>query len=163
MNYPGRNQQLSWYAVGTIPAEKFLGDTMVSVRTVTDAWHALVFLLLYGFVATAIAPRFTPYPRVVAALVVSIIVFAALDMLPALARGNRPLIDTNSRIHSVRGLIVLILIVLVTAVTADWLRVTTDFAEVAVTMIGVVVGSVVVLGPVVAYHWRRSEAGQQST
>jgi hypothetical protein len=50
---------------------------MVSVRRATDAWHALVFLLVYGFVATAIAPGFGPYPRVLAALVVSVVVFAA--------------------------------------------------------------------------------------
>ena len=79
---------------------------MVSVRRGTDAWHALVFLLVYGFVATAIAPGFGPYPRVLAALVVSVVVFAALDILPALARGKRPLVDTDSRLYSVRGLIV---------------------------------------------------------
>ncbi len=136
---------------------------MVSVRTVTDAWHALVFLLLYGFVVTAIAPRFGPYPRVVAALVVNIVVFAALDILPALARGKRPLVDRDSRLYSVRGLIVLILIVLVTAVTADWLRATTSFSEIVVTGIGVVTGSAAVLGPVVVYYWRRSAPDHQST
>ena len=136
---------------------------MVSVRRATDAWHALVFLLVYGFVDTAIAPGFGPYPRVLAALVVSVVVFAALDILPALARGKRPLVDTDSRLYSVRGLIVLIPIVFVTAVTADWLRATTSFSEVIVTGMGVVVGSAVVLGPVVVYYWRRSAADHQST
>jgi len=51
----------------------------------------------------------------------------------------------------------------VTAVTADWLRATTSFSEVIVTGMGVVVGSAVVLGPVVVYYWRRSAADHQST
>jgi hypothetical protein len=58
---------------------------------------------------------------------------------------------------------VLIPIVFVTAVTADWLRATTSFSEVIVTGMGVVVGSAVVLGPVVVYYWRRSAADHQST
>jgi hypothetical protein len=131
---------------------------MVSERTFTDAWHALGFLFLYGLVATAIAPRFMPYPRVLAALAVAIVIFGALDILPPLVKGERPLIDSESRLYSVRGLVMLISIVLVTAVTIDWLRATTAFSEVVVTVAGFTVGIAIVVGPLVAYYWRRSRA-----
>lgn len=129
---------------------------MVSERTFTDAWHALTFLLLYGVLATALAPRFTPYPRVLAALAVSVVLFGALDALPALVRGERPLLDTDGRLYSVRGLVALVGIVLVTAVTADWLRAAAGASDVVATAAGVALGVAVVLGPVVAYYWRRS-------
>lgn len=134
---------------------------MVSDRTLTDAWHALAFLLVYGLVATAIAPRFTPYPRVLATLAITIGIFGALDILPALARGERPLLNTKSRLYSVRGLVMLISIVLVTAVTIDWLRATTAFSEVVVTATGVTVGVAVVVSPLFVYYWQQSRADRR--
>lgn len=131
---------------------------MVSERTFTDASSALAFLLVYGVVATAIAPRFTAYLRVLAALFISIGIFGAVDILPALARRERPVLDTESRLYSVRGLVILISLVLVTAVTADWLRAATVLSEIVVIAIGIAVGIAVVLGPVVTYYWRRSRA-----
>lgn len=136
---------------------------MVSERTFTDAWHALAFLLVYGLVATAIAPRFMPYPRVLAALAVTIFIFGALDILPALARGERPLLDTESRLYSVRGLVMLISVVLVTAVTVDWLRAVTAFSEAVVTATGFSLGVAVVIGPLAIYYWQRSSADHQSS
>lgn len=129
---------------------------MVSGRTFTDAGRALVFLLLYGLVASALAPRLNPYPRVVGALGVSVAVFAAADILSALVRRERPFSRTNSRLYSVRGLVLLISIILVTAVTVDWLRRTTALPEVVVTVMGFGVGVAVILGPFVGYHWYRS-------
>mgnify|MGYP000103029276 FL=1 len=129
---------------------------MVSERTFTDAAYALAFLLLYGLVATVIAPQFTAYLRVLAALFVSISIFGALDILPALASGERPLFDSESRLYSVRGIVVLISLVLVTAVAADRLRATTALSDAVVTATGFVVGVAVVLGPIVAYYWRRA-------
>ncbi|WP_276259889.1 hypothetical protein [Haloglomus litoreum] len=129
---------------------------MVSARTWVDAGRGLAFLLLYGIVATALAPRFHPYTRVAGALVISLGIIAAADVLPRLFRGDRPLLDTDSRLYSVRGLALLTLIILVTAVTADWLRTATTLSESLVTIAGFVVGVIVVLGPVVGYYWRRS-------
>lgn len=130
---------------------------MVSARTWVDAGRGLAFLLLYGLVASALAPRFHPYIRVAGALVVSLGIIAVVDILPRLFRGERPLIDTDSRLYSVRGLALLTLIILVTAVTADWLRTATTLPESLVTITGFVVGTIVVLGPVVGYYWRRSD------
>jgi hypothetical protein len=136
---------------------------MVSERTFTDAGRALVFLLLYGGMASALAPRFDPYLRVLVALLISVTVFAVGDILPAVIRGNRPLIDTDSRLYSVRGVVSLILIILVTAVTIDWLRAMTALSEVIVTLVGFTTGVVVVLGPIVGYYWRRSGANRSAT
>lgn len=129
---------------------------MVSERTFVDASRALLFLLLYAALASALEPRFAPYVRVVVALFASAAVFAAVDVLPALVRGERPLVDVDSRLYSVRGLIALISIVLVTAVTVDWLRGSTSLSGPVVTLAGVVVGITVVLGPIAGYYWRRS-------
>lgn len=136
---------------------------MVSERTFTDAGRALVFLLLYGGVASALAPRFDPYLRVLVALLISVAVFAVVDTLPAAIRGERPLIHTRSRLYSVRGVVSLILIVLVTAVTIDWLRAMTALSEGLVTLVGFTTGVVVVLGPIAGYYWRRSGATQSAT
>lgn len=136
---------------------------MVSRRTVTDAGRALAFLLLYGLVASALAPRLDPYFRVLGTLLVSVAVFAVVDVLPALVRSERPLIAANSRLYSVRGLILLILLILVTAVTADWLRRATDLSDVVVTVTGFVAGVAVVLGPVAGYYWRRSGGATPTT
>lgn len=136
---------------------------MVSERTVTDGGRALVFLLLYGSVASALAPQFSPYLRVLGGLVISVAVFATVDILAALARRERPGIDADSRLYSVRGLVLLISIILVTAVTVDWLREVTARSEVVVTVAGFVVGITVVLGPVVGYYWRRSVADRPTS
>lgn len=125
-----------------------------------DAGYALAFLLIYGLAAAAIAPRATAYPRALAALFLTVLVFGALDILPALVRGDRPLLDTESRLYSIRGLVMLTLIILVTAVTADWLRATTAVPDVVAIVTGFAAGVAVVLGPPVAYFWRRSRAGR---
>lgn len=129
---------------------------MVSAQTWVDAARGLVFLLLYGFIATALEPRFHPYVRVVGALVVSLGVVAAADVIPQLVRGDRPLLSTDSLLYSVRGVALLILIILVTAVTADWLRTATTLPESLVAVTGFVVGAIVVLGPVAGYYWRQA-------
>ena len=131
---------------------------MVSAQTWVDAGRGLAFLLLYGLVAAALEPRFHPYVRAAGALAISLGVVAAADVVPRLIRGDRPLLSTESRLYSVRGLALLTLIILVTAVTADWLRTTTTLSESVVTLTGVVVGATVVLGPVAGYYWRRSVA-----
>jgi len=51
---------------------------------------------------------------------------------------------------------VLILLILVTAVTVDGLRATTTLSEIIVTIVGVFVGTIVILGPVVGSYWRGS-------
>lgn len=131
---------------------------MVSERTWVDAGRGLIFLLLYGVVAGALAPRFTPYLRVFVALALTLGIIGAIDILPRLVRGDRPILDTDSRLYSVRGLALLVLIILVTAVTADWLRTTTTLSETAVTITGFGAGVILVLGPVAGYYWRRSAA-----
>ena len=131
---------------------------MVSAQTWVDAGRGLAFLLLYGLVAAALEPRFHPYVRAAGALAISLGVVAAADVVPRLIRGDRPLLSTESRLYSVRGLALLTLIILVTAVTADWLRTTTTLSESVVTLTGVVVGATVVLGPVAGSSWRRSVA-----
>lgn len=136
-----------------------MADNMVSPQTWVDAGRGLIFLLLYGFVATAFVPRFHPYVRVIGALVISLGVIAAVDVIPRLIRGDRPLLSTDSRLYSVRGLALLILIILVTAVAADWLRTATTLPGSLVAIMGFVVGAVVVLGPVAGYYWQRSAAG----
>lgn len=136
---------------------------MVSRRTVTDGGRALVFLLLYGLVASALAQRFDPYLRVLAALGVSVATFATVDILPALLRRERPTIDANSRLYSVRGLVLLVMIILVTAVSVDWLRRATALSEVAVTVIGFVIAVAVVMGPLVGYYWHRSTSDRPAT
>jgi hypothetical protein len=132
---------------------------MISARSFTDAWRALLFLLLYATVASALATRFDPYLRVLAALGVSVVVFGGVDVLTSLIRGDRPLVGADGRLYSVRGLIVLVLVILVTAVTIDGLRGTTAFSEPVGTLLGFVVGVAVVLGPVVGYYWRRAASG----
>lgn len=131
---------------------------MVSAQTWVDAGRGLVFLLMYSLIAAALEPRFHPYARVAGALAISLGLIAAVDVLPRLIRGERPLLSTDSRLYSVRGLALLTLIILVTAVTADWLRAATRLPEVVVTITGFVVGAIVVLGPVAGYYWRRSAA-----
>jgi len=129
---------------------------MASERTWVDAGRGLTFLFLYALTAGALEPRFHPYLRVIAALAVSLGIVAAVDGIPRLVRGDRPILDTDSRLYSVRGLAVFILLILVTAVTVDGLRATTTLSEIIVTIVGVFVGTIVVLGSVVGYYWRGS-------
>lgn len=129
---------------------------MVSARTFVDAWRALAFLLLYGLLATGLAQMFSPYTRVGLALVGAVAVFAAMDLLPGVARGEFPSLDTDGMLYSVRGVVLLVLFVLVMAVTLDGLRAGTGFGEATVTFVSVVVAIAVVFGPVVGYYWRRS-------
>ncbi len=90
-------------------------------------------------------------------MAISLGLIAAVDVLPRLIRGKQPLLTTDSRLYSVRGLALLTLIIFVTAVTADWLRAAPSLPEVGVTITGFV-GAVVVLGPVAGYYWRRAVA-----
>lgn len=131
---------------------------MFSGRTWVDAGRGLVFLVLYGAVTAALDSQLHRYVRVVAALTVSLGVIAVADVLPRLVRGERPLFSTDGRLYSVRGVVLLILIVLVTAVTIDWLRAATTLPESLVTLTGFVVGALVVLGPIAGYYWRHSTA-----
>jgi hypothetical protein len=98
------------------------------------------------------------YLRVAVALILSLGVFAAVDVIPRLICGDRPLLGSDSRLYSVRGVVLLILIILVTALIADLLRATTELSENALIITAVVVGAIVVLGPVVGYYWRQSVA-----
>lgn len=52
----------------------------------------------------------------------------------------------------------LILVILVTALIADLLRATTALSENTLIIMAVVVGAIVILGPVVGYYWRQSIA-----
>ncbi|MFC7138002.1 hypothetical protein ACFQRB_19175 [Halobaculum litoreum] len=131
---------------------------MVSERLWIDAGRGLVFLLLYGLIAEALTPRFHPYLRAAAALALALAAIGAVDVGPRLIRGDRPLLDTDSRLYSVRGLALLTLLILVTAITADGLRAATTLPETVVTLAGFAVGVLVVLGPIAGYYWRRSAA-----
>lgn len=136
---------------------------MVSEQTWVDAGRALAFLLLYGLTSgvlatTALAPDLHLYLRVAVALILSLGVVAAVDVIPRLIRGDRPLLGSDSRLYSVRGVVLLILVILVTALIADLLRATTELSENALIITAVVVGAIVVLGPVVGYYWRQSVA-----
>ena len=91
-------------------------------------------------------------------MAISLGLIAVVDVLPRLIRGERPLLTTDSGLYSVRGLALLTLIILVTAVTVSWLRAATGLPESVVTITGFVVGAVVVLGPVAGYYWQRSVA-----
>lgn len=129
---------------------------MVSARTIGNAGRALAFLMLYFVVVTAVAPVLHPYLRVVVGLVVAGAVFAALDVVPALVRGESPTIDEDSALYSVRGLVLLIVFVLVAGLTLDALRATTDLSDTWQTVAAVGVAVLVVFGPVVGYYWRGS-------
>jgi len=138
---------------------------MVSRQTWVDAGRALAFLLLYGVISAALATELArgvqPYLRVAVALALSLGVVAALDVVPRLVQGDRPLVAKDSRLYSVRGVALLILVVLSTALIADVLRATTTLSETVLVNAAVVAGVVVVLGPVVGYYWRQSVAGSR--
>ncbi|QLG29811.1 hypothetical protein HUG10_19555 (plasmid) [Halorarum halophilum] len=136
---------------------------MVSEQTWIDAGRSLAFLLLYGLTSaalttTALSADLHPYLRVAVALTLSLGVVAVVDAVPRLIRGDEPLLGVESRLYSVRGVVLIILVILVTAVTADLLRATTTFPETVLILTAVVVGAVVVLGPVIGYYWRQSVA-----
>ncbi|WP_254822828.1 hypothetical protein [Haloglomus halophilum] len=134
---------------------------MVSERTWADASRGLVFLLMSGVVTGALGaftPQPHPYLQVVAGLGLTLGIVGAVDVLPQLIRGDRPALDTNSYLYSLRGLVWLLLIILLTALIADLLRATTTLSETAIITTGFAVGVVLVLGPVVGYYWRRSAA-----
>jgi hypothetical protein len=115
-------------------------------------------LFLYGLVSAALASEFHPYIRVAVALTLSLGVLTSVDVVPRLLRGERPLLGTDSRLYSVRGVASLILVVLVTAVTVDLLRATTTLSENVLIVTATLVGAIVVFGPVVGYYYRRSVA-----
>ncbi|WP_276258550.1 hypothetical protein [Haloglomus litoreum] len=137
---------------------------MVSERTWANASRGLVFLLIYGVVTGALGafiPQFHPYLRVVAGLGLTLGILGAVDVLPQLIRGGGLALDTNSYLYSVRGLVWLSLIILLTALIADLLRATTTLPDTVAIITGFAVGVVLVLGPVVGYYWRRSTAQVQ--
>lgn len=134
---------------------------MVSERMWIDAGRALAFLLLYGLVSAALATtapvsELHLYLRVAVALTLSLGVIAAVDVVPRLIRGDRPLLDEESRIYSIRGVVLVILVILATALIADLLRAITTLPENVLVNTAIVAGIIVVLGPVVGYYWRQS-------
>lgn len=134
---------------------------MVSEQTWVDAGYTLAFLLLYGLVsgvltATVPASDLHPYVRAAVALTLSLGFVVAIDVVPRLIRGDRPLLETSSRLYSIRGMVLLILVILVTASVADLLRAITTLPESVLTLTAIVVGAIVIFGPVVGYYWRQS-------
>jgi len=136
---------------------------MVSEQTWVDAGYTLAFLLLYGLVAGVLATTppasdFHPYLRTAVALALSLGVVAAIDVVPRLIRGDRPLVEKNSRLYSIRGVVLLILVILVIASVADLFRATTTLSESVLTSTAIVIGAIVVFGPLVGYYWYQSVA-----
>lgn len=136
---------------------------MVSERTWIDAGRSLAFLLLYGLISgalatTALAANLHLYVRVVVALTLSLGAVAVVDTVSHLIRSDKPLFGVESRLYSVRGVVLLILLMLVTAVTADLLRATTTLSETVLILTAFVISGFVILGPVIGYYWRQSVA-----
>lgn len=82
--------------------------------------------------------------------------FGALDAAESALGGNLTFLGGGSRLHAVRGLLVLYLLLLVTAGVAELLRATTRFSGTAVVLAGFVVAVLVVFDPLVGYYYRRS-------
>lgn len=129
---------------------------MVSARTIGDAGRALAFLMLYFIVVMAVAPALDPYVRVVVGVLVASVVFAALDVGPALVRGESPTLGPDSALYSVRGVILLIVFVLVAGLALDGLRAATSLSEVGLSLGAVGIAVLLVFGPLVGYYWRAS-------
>lgn len=129
---------------------------MVSEQTISNAMRAVAFLILYSLIASMIPIAYGPYLRVGIALLVAVGIFFTVDLVRAILREESLSITEEWALYSVRGLVLLILFVFVTAVAVDGFRSTTVVPEVALVPLAVAVGGVVVFGPVVGYYWRRS-------
>jgi hypothetical protein len=129
---------------------------MVSGQTISNGMRAAAFLILYSLIASMFSSVYGPYLRVGIALIIAIGIFLAVDLVRAIRRGGPLSITEDWALYSVRGLILLILFVFVTAVAVDGFRSVTGIPEVALVPLAVAVGAVVVFGPVVGYYWRRS-------
>lgn len=132
---------------------------MVSERTISNAMRTAAFLILYSLVASMLPAAYGPYLRIGIALVIAVGIFLALDLLRATLRGEPLSITEEWALYSVRGLVLLILFVLVTAVAVDSFRSVTGIPESILVPLAVAVGAVVVFGPAVGYYWRRSLDG----
>jgi len=131
---------------------------MVSERTIHYAVNTVAFLLLYSLLASWLgdALSLSTLGGAVVGLVASLAVFGALDAAEAALGGDLTFLGDGSRLHAVRGLLVLYLLLLATAGTAELLRVTTGLSNTTVVVTAFVVAVVVVFGPLVGYYYRRS-------
>ena len=129
---------------------------MVTGQTISNAMRAAAFLILYSLIASMLSTAYSPYLRVAIALVIAVGIFLAVDLVRATLRGKPLSVTEEWALYSVRGLVLLILFVLVTAVTVDGFRSATGVPEVALVPLAVAFGAVVVFGPVVGYYWFRS-------
>lgn len=130
---------------------------MVSERSVHVAVNTVAFLLLYSLLASWLGATLSlsTLEGAVVGLVASLALFGALDAVET-ALGGDPFLGEGSRLHAVRGLLVLYLVFLVTAGAAELLRATTGLSNTAVVLTGFVVAVLVVFGPLVGYYYRRS-------
>lgn len=131
---------------------------MVSERSIRVAVNTVAFLLLYSLLASWLgdALSLSTLGGVVVGLVASLAVFGALDAAEAALGGDLTFLGEGSRVHAVRGLLVLYLFFLVTALGAEGLRASTGLSDTAAVMTGALVAVVVVFGPLVGYYYRRS-------
>ena len=131
---------------------------MVSERSVHVAVNTLVFLLLNSLFASWLGDvlSLSTLGGAIAGFVASLAVFAALDAAQTVLGGDLSFLGEGSRLHAVRGLLVLYLLLLVTAGTGELLRATTGLSNTAVVLTGFVVATLVVFGPLVGYYYRRS-------
>ena len=131
---------------------------MVSERTVHYAVNTVAFLLLYSLLASWLgdALSLATLGGAVVGMVASVAVFGALDAVETALGGELSFLGEGSRLHAVRGLLVLYLFFLVAALGAEGLRATTGLSATAVALTGAVVALVVVFGPLVGYYYRRS-------
>jgi len=118
---------------------------MVSEQTISNAMRAVAFLILYSLIASMIPTAYGPYLRVGIALVIAVGIFFAVDLVRVILRGEPLSITEEWALYSVRGLVLLILFVLVTAVAVDGFRSMAAVPEVVLVPLAVAVGAVVVL------------------
>jgi hypothetical protein len=131
---------------------------MVSERSIHVAVHTVAFLLLYSLLAGWVgdALSLSTLESGVLGLVGSLAVFAVLDATEAALGGDLTFLGRGSRLHAVRGLLVLYLFFLVTAGAAGALDANTALPAVVVVLTGALVATLVVFGPLVGYYYRRS-------
>lgn len=129
---------------------------MVAEQTISNAMRAAVFLILYSLIASMVPTAYGPYLRVGITLMIAVGIFFAVDLVRVVFQGEPLSITDDWALYSVRGLVLLILFVFVTAVAVDGFRSVTAIPEVALVPLAVAVGAAVVFVPVVGYYWRRS-------
>ena len=131
---------------------------MVSERSIHVAVNTVAFLLLYSLLAGWVgdALSLSTVESGVLGLVGSLAVFAALDAAESALGGDLTVLGEGSRLHAVRGLLVLYVFFLVTAGAAELLQATTGLSDTAVVLTGALVAVLVVFGPLVGYYYRQS-------